>query len=261
MGSFSFKIRTFIYDRDENKCLKCGTPDNLTLDHIIPIAHGGGNEYTNLQTLCSKCNSEKGTKEIDYRKWLEYPAFINDEKFDWKLSLEEIDYRYSAKPKKKKVTTPISFSKILNHVWDGKMPQTHKDEMNGHQNSFTIHNGNKCMMYGKLNCRIGYGAEIGQSVYYDSVNDKLILEYAGTKISYHYSTLNKMVDKNEYKPKAKFKKETVLKNAISQMPLQIKAPKIFEFSELTTPKESVIIEKSKFSIEDYNKQPEPNFHY
>lgn len=70
---FKVSKRYRIYERDEFKCLRCeadGTTSNgpLTLDHIIPKFHGGGNEFENLQTLCERCNGQKGRKIIDYRK-------------------------------------------------------------------------------------------------------------------------------------------------------------------------------------------------
>lgn len=34
----------------------------MTQDHIIPKYHGGGNEQSNLQTMCQSCNSFKGSK-------------------------------------------------------------------------------------------------------------------------------------------------------------------------------------------------------
>lgn len=60
-------IRNFIFKRDNYKCLKCGYFDNLTIDHINPIYHGGENKISNLQTLCRSCNSSKSSKYIDYR--------------------------------------------------------------------------------------------------------------------------------------------------------------------------------------------------
>lgn len=63
--------RKTIYERDDFKCLKCGENNikKLTLDHIIPISKGGKSNNENLQTLCKKCNGEKGNKNCDdYRK-------------------------------------------------------------------------------------------------------------------------------------------------------------------------------------------------
>lgn len=61
------KIRDFIFNRDKNKCLKCGRNDKLTLDHILAIHCGGENKLSNLQTLCKSCNSVKSTNYKDYR--------------------------------------------------------------------------------------------------------------------------------------------------------------------------------------------------
>jgi|694.fasta_scaffold14321_9 hypothetical protein len=55
-------VRHMIFQRDGNKCKNCNTTSNLTIDHIIPVKHGGTSEDTNLQTLCRKCNSSKGAK-------------------------------------------------------------------------------------------------------------------------------------------------------------------------------------------------------
>lgn len=62
-GKVSNKMRFSIYERDGYKCRKCGISDryaNLEIDHIIPISKGGKSTYDNLQTLCHKCNVEKG---------------------------------------------------------------------------------------------------------------------------------------------------------------------------------------------------------
>lgn len=49
-------------DRDGWVCLHCGSPDDLTLDHVIPWSVGGSDETNNLQTLCRSCNARKGAR-------------------------------------------------------------------------------------------------------------------------------------------------------------------------------------------------------
>ncbi len=54
--------RQRIMDRDGHQCLECGVTNDLSIDHIRPVSKGGTSEDTNLQTLCSKCNSSKGNR-------------------------------------------------------------------------------------------------------------------------------------------------------------------------------------------------------
>jgi len=51
-----------VWRRDEGKCVKCGSKENLEFDHIIPVSKGGANTYRNIQLLCEKCNREKSNK-------------------------------------------------------------------------------------------------------------------------------------------------------------------------------------------------------
>jgi 5-methylcytosine-specific restriction endonuclease McrA len=48
-------------------CLKCGSPEKPTRDHIVPLARGGIHHPTNMQPLCRKCNEKKQAKTVDYR--------------------------------------------------------------------------------------------------------------------------------------------------------------------------------------------------
>lgn len=46
-------------------CTACGSRDDLTVDHVVPLAARPDLAYRidNLQVLCRKCNSRKGTRE------------------------------------------------------------------------------------------------------------------------------------------------------------------------------------------------------
>lgn len=62
-GKVSNKMRFSIYERDGYRCQICGRSSRFTdleIDHIKPIAKGGKTTYDNLQTLCKRCNQEKG---------------------------------------------------------------------------------------------------------------------------------------------------------------------------------------------------------
>jgi len=52
-------VKTFVWQRDKGRCVKCGGNENLEFDHIIPFSKGGSSTGRNLQLLCEKCNREK----------------------------------------------------------------------------------------------------------------------------------------------------------------------------------------------------------
>ena len=56
----SNSVKSAIYKRDNFTCQYCGATDDLHIDHIHPVAFGGGNEMKNLQVLCRDCNLRKG---------------------------------------------------------------------------------------------------------------------------------------------------------------------------------------------------------
>lgn len=67
-GSFTSKEWLALLEKHNHICLCCKRNDvALTIDHIVPLFHGGTNSIENLQPLCKSCNSKKGTKIIDYR--------------------------------------------------------------------------------------------------------------------------------------------------------------------------------------------------
>ncbi len=55
-------VRNYVFDRDHYQCQSCGKKQQettLNIDHIIPLAKGGSNDISNLQTLCQACNQQK----------------------------------------------------------------------------------------------------------------------------------------------------------------------------------------------------------
>jgi len=56
-----------ILEKYGHKCLCCGSTDNLTIDHVLPLSMGGALIAGNVQPLCGVCNSAKGPRFIDYR--------------------------------------------------------------------------------------------------------------------------------------------------------------------------------------------------
>src|SRR5712692_4989320 len=50
--TISKELRQQILERDNYTCQRCGAKDNLAIDHIKPVLHGGETERDNLQVLC-----------------------------------------------------------------------------------------------------------------------------------------------------------------------------------------------------------------
>lgn|SRR3990167_9882001 len=54
--------KKMLFNQIELKCNFCGTPNNLEIDHIIPLSLNGTNNKNNIQILCGLCNKKKGKK-------------------------------------------------------------------------------------------------------------------------------------------------------------------------------------------------------
>lgn len=55
--------RENIFMRDEFRCQYCGnhfSSRDLTFDHVVPRAAGGGTNWENIASSCGPCNSAKG---------------------------------------------------------------------------------------------------------------------------------------------------------------------------------------------------------
>ena len=60
---------TFLFARDNYTCQYCGRSQSefkfrecLTRDHLVPLSRGGTNDWTNVMTACSTCNTRKGNR-------------------------------------------------------------------------------------------------------------------------------------------------------------------------------------------------------
>ena len=61
--SRAYKLqRIKVLERDNYRCVYCGSEEQLQVDHIWPRKLGGGHDLDNLQTLCRPCNLRKAAK-------------------------------------------------------------------------------------------------------------------------------------------------------------------------------------------------------
>lgn len=69
----SGSVRYEVLKQAKGRCALCGasikdTP--IDVDHIIPRTKGGGNDLSNLQALCDRCNRSKGNRDkTDFRAY------------------------------------------------------------------------------------------------------------------------------------------------------------------------------------------------
>lgn len=62
--NFSSGVRELLYKKANGCCELCGRKmllENMTVDHVIPLAQGGSNDICNLAAVCKPCNLFKGS--------------------------------------------------------------------------------------------------------------------------------------------------------------------------------------------------------
>lgn len=71
-GDLGRRIRTHVLLRDRGRCVGCGFEGEsprfgkaqfIEVDHVVPRSKGGTHHPDNLQALCNRCNSSKGTAD------------------------------------------------------------------------------------------------------------------------------------------------------------------------------------------------------
>ena len=50
-------------------CAYCGSTEDLTLDHIVPLSQGGPHSFDNLTVACRPCNTSKSAKKLIEWMW------------------------------------------------------------------------------------------------------------------------------------------------------------------------------------------------
>ena len=56
-------VKLEVFKRDQGKCIKCGSGDNLHYDHILPFSKGGTSITSeNIQILCARHNLQKSDR-------------------------------------------------------------------------------------------------------------------------------------------------------------------------------------------------------
>lgn len=84
----SKRLRYEILRRDDHTCRYCGAkaPDvPLRVDHVTPVALGGGDTPDNLVTACEPCNSGKSSATIDSAT----VAAVSDDAIRWSTAMQQ----------------------------------------------------------------------------------------------------------------------------------------------------------------------------
>lgn len=55
-------VKKYVWERDQGRCVNCGSMEGLQFDHVIPFSRGGANTRNNIQLLCEECNKTKGNE-------------------------------------------------------------------------------------------------------------------------------------------------------------------------------------------------------
>lgn len=61
-GPINWGVVRAVYERDEGRCVECGSTNNLQVDHMIPRKLGGSDSMANLRVLCGSCNARKSAR-------------------------------------------------------------------------------------------------------------------------------------------------------------------------------------------------------
>lgn len=67
------------FSKWKHKCAYCGSSEEMTIDHFIPISKGGADALFNLIPACRSCNSRKN--KFDALEWYSRQPFYSSERW------------------------------------------------------------------------------------------------------------------------------------------------------------------------------------
>ena len=77
-GRLNF-VRNCLIRKYGNKCVNCGSQEDLDVDHKLAVINGGGGMWLeNYQLLCKKCHKEKTKKDLKIKKSRDYKSRLVD---------------------------------------------------------------------------------------------------------------------------------------------------------------------------------------
>lgn len=109
----SKRLRYEILRRDSHTCRYCGAsaPDvPLRVDHVTPVALGGGDEPNNLATSCEPCNSGKSSATVDSS----VVANVSDDALRWAAAMQQ-----AADEKRQQQAPKVAYREGFRESWSG----------------------------------------------------------------------------------------------------------------------------------------------
>lgn len=94
---FDIDKKKKVLHKSKGVCAHCGkklTLEDMTVDHVIPLSKGGGNDLKNLVALCEKCNKDKSNYVVQPEEYFNYLDWVYLENLhkEYKKYYEDIDW-------------------------------------------------------------------------------------------------------------------------------------------------------------------------
>ena len=104
------KLRSFIFNRSNGKCVYCGAKAT-EIDHVIPRSNGGTNSVHNLVASCKSCNKKKSNLSLkDFGKLVGKDfSHLKPKKLPRDAAIVQIAKNYTMKKIKDIIPNTISY--------------------------------------------------------------------------------------------------------------------------------------------------------